>query len=91
MTIIDVKEAVKKATEYAVALYAPEQLNDLRLEEVELGDDGFWYVTLGFSRQPPPNPNPLLRFPFPDFRREYKVVKIDAQSGEVKALKMRSA
>ena len=89
MTAIDVKEAVRRATEYAVSLYAPEQLQDLRLEEVELGDDGFWYVTLGFLRQPASSLNPLLQMS--RFQREYKVVKIDAQSGEVKALKMRSA
>jgi hypothetical protein len=37
---INVKDAVRIAVEYVRELYAPEQLDDLRLEEVELSEDG---------------------------------------------------
>jgi hypothetical protein len=96
---INVKDAVRIAVEYVRDLYAPEELVDLRLEEVELTEAGtYWFVTLGFSRpelqkQQSQNPGPggamidLLRPPA--LEREYKVVKINARSGDVQSMKMR--
>lgn len=47
---IDVKQAVMAAFSYVSELYPKEQVNDLRLEEVERTEDGkYWLVTVGFS------------------------------------------
>jgi hypothetical protein len=91
MPNIDVKDAVRRAVEYTGQLYAPEAVRNLRFEEVELSDDGCWYITVGFDRAEPANPHPLMAAAalFPAYRREYKVVKIDSNTGDVKALKMR--
>ncbi|HAT15451.1 MAG TPA: hypothetical protein DCS91_19420 [Microcoleaceae bacterium UBA11344] len=64
---------------------------DLRLEEAELSEDKkYWFITLGFTRPGDKNKNPLgdLIGNLPD-EREYKVFKIDAQSGEVQSMKIR--
>lgn len=96
---INVKEAVRIAVEYVRELYAPEQLDDLRLEEVELSDDGkHWFITLGFAapelkrqqRQPEPPGGSVLSLLRPQtLEREYKVVKINARSGDVQSMKIR--
>jgi hypothetical protein len=87
--MITVKDAVQKALAYTQEIYAPEQLQNLRFEEVEkTGDD--WRVTIGFDREQARPPGPFAQFALPQYRREYKVVEIDANSGEVKALKMRN-
>jgi hypothetical protein len=100
--MIDVKQAVKIALDYLRLLYNNDQLHDVLLEEVILSDDeGYWYVTLGFSR-PIPSTNPLLAATesllkttsFVDnreFQREYKVFQIDSDTGQVRAMKMRAA
>ena len=100
--MIDVKEAVKIATEYLKRLYEPAQLHDILLEEVELSDDEkYWYVTLGFSR-PVASTNPLqaLTETFlktqsilnqTEYQREYKVFQIDTATGQVRSMKIRAA
>ncbi|MGI0489076.1 hypothetical protein ACN4EK_27005 [Pantanalinema rosaneae CENA516] len=50
--MIDLKTAVKAAYEYfdSIQDMIGNQLQDLRLEEVELSDDRkFWLITLGFE------------------------------------------
>ena len=96
---INVKDAVRIAVEYVRELYAPEELIELRLEEVELSESGkYWLVTLGFSRpelkkqQHPMEPAAgsvlgLLRRQ--ELEREYKVVKINAKTGDVQSMKIR--
>jgi hypothetical protein len=96
---LNVKDAVRIAVEYVRDLYAPEELLDLRLEEVELSESGkYWLVTLGFSRPElkkqhrplEPAAGGLLSMLRPqDLEREYKVVKINATSGDVQSMKMR--
>jgi hypothetical protein len=100
--MIDVKEAVKIATEYLKQLYEPAQLHDILLEEVVLSDDErYWYVTLGFSR-PIASTNPMqtLAETFlktqgianqTKYQREYKVFQIDAATGQVRSMKIRAA
>jgi hypothetical protein len=96
---INVNDAVRIAVEYVRELYAPEELVDLRLEEVELSESGkYWFVTLGFSRldlkkqqrqveSPAVGVLSLLR---PQaLERAYKVVTINAQSGNVRSMKIR--
>ena len=96
---INVKEAVRIAFEYVRELYAPEQLIDLRLEEVELSDSGkYWFVTIGFSRpelkkqqrEVEPAAGSVLSLLRPQtLDREYKVVTINAKSGDVQSMKIR--
>ena len=100
--MIDVKEAVKIATDYLKQLYEPTQLHDILLEEVALSDDEkYWYVTLGFSR-PVASTNPMqaLTETFlkgqgivnqTKYQREYKVFQIDAATGQVRSMKIRAA
>src|SRR4051812_2774435 len=97
---VNVKDAVRIAVEYVRDLFAAEQLIDLRLEEVELSEDGeYWFVTLGFSRaevQKQHDPiestvtGALMGVLRPQtLQREFKVVKIHARSGDVQSVKIR--
>ena len=99
-TRINVKDAVRIAVEYVRDLFATEQLIDLRLEEVELSDDGeYWYVTLGFSRPELQKQHDavgtavagaILGALRPQtLARDYKIVKIHARSGDVQSVKIR--
>ena len=94
--MIDVKEAVKIATDYLRQLYEPTELQDILLEEVALSDDEkYWYVTLGFSR-PVPSTDPMRALTESilnqkKYRREYKVFQIDSATGQVRSMKIRAA
>jgi hypothetical protein len=62
-----------------------EGISAIRLEEVELaGDESRWLVTLGFNR--PANNQFILT----GVQREYKLFEIDALTGEVKSMKIRT-
>ncbi|HWM92781.1 MAG TPA: hypothetical protein VN493_18600 [Thermoanaerobaculia bacterium] len=77
---MNVKDAVKIAYDYVKDFY---QDHTLSLEEVELSEDGrFWYVTLGVT-------NPLEQWS--SGRKDYKVVTVDIQTGQVKSMKLREA
>lgn len=97
MPSIDVKQAVRIALEYVREIFDSDKLSHLGLEEVErLG--GTWLVTVGFSR-PWDYPrhdalsslHPLAQLRDPDKRpdRDYKLVRIDAETGEVESVKNR--
>jgi hypothetical protein len=97
MADIDVKTAVRAALEYVRDAFEEESLSNLGLEEVERRDKT-WYVTVGFSRPwdyPKPSPlwdyNPLAQLRQADERprRDYKVVHVSAESGQVEAVKNR--
>lgn len=93
---IDVKEAVRLAKEFASSLLDTERISNLGLEAVEKTEDGqHWLVTLGFSRpwasavQKPESPlDQVLPFRGPQPDREYKVFKVDAESGDVVAMQV---
>lgn len=87
---VDVRVATEQATNYlrSLAPYVGGKVNDVRLEEVELSEDEqFWFVTLGFDRPIDNNPLALLQN---QTQRDYKQFKIDALTGEVKAMKIRT-
>jgi hypothetical protein len=90
---IDVRQAVIAAKEYLQSLkdQIGRQIEDLRLEEVELSEDkNFWLITLGFSRPADRAKNPLADLTdSPKYEREYKIFKIDSQTGEVQSMKIR--
>ena len=58
--MIEVKAAVGQAVAYLesitdLLIQKGEQIQDLRLEETELSEDGkYWFITLGYDR---PRPN----------------------------------
>ena len=88
---MDVKEAVKKAIEYITDIFESKHLENIGLEEVILNeDDDVWEVTIGFSR-PWDYPKLGLVTGFqPQYpKREYKVVRIDNKTGQVKSIKIR--
>jgi hypothetical protein len=62
-----------------------EAISDIRLEEVELAEDeSRWLVTLGFSRPADNQFVPTMT------QREYKLFEVDAVTGEVKSMKIRT-
>ena len=86
--INDVKDAVAKAVFYANSLLGSE-LTDFMLEEVELSDDGkYWLITVGFNRSEP-QAGPLQALTGTTFRRVYKVVKIRKDNGQFVSMTMR--
>jgi hypothetical protein len=98
---IDVREAVRLAKDFATKLYASEKISKLGLEAVERTEDGkHWLVTLGFSRpwsQARPRKQGIFKSPLeqalntsrePQPDREYKVFRVDAQTGAVVSMEM---
>ncbi|MEH2012891.1 hypothetical protein [Nostoc sp.] len=97
--MIDIKTAVNAAYEYIKSLQEMmgSSLGDLRLEEVELSEDkSFWLITLGFNipKKPPKSrledliPISLASTPVL-YEQEYKLFKVNSQTGEVEAMKIR--
>jgi hypothetical protein len=84
--MITVKEAVKNATLFFAEVFP--NATDVRLEEVELSDEGpWWNVTLSF---PGPSPTSAIASVLGGQQgRIYKLVKIDAESGEPKGILIR--
>lgn len=84
--MLDVREAAQRASEYFAGLYADQGVSNVQLEEVELTDDGqYWLITLSYPLIGS-NPLPLSIVS----KRNYKVFKIDAKTGEVKSMKIRN-
>ena len=85
--MIGVKNAVKIALDLFKELYDAKKFEDLLLEEVELsGDKTAWMVTLGFYRQIP-SVNIMESIGSKKYVRTYKTLQIDAESGEMIAMK----
>ncbi|MDB9323982.1 hypothetical protein PN483_18795 [Nodularia spumigena CS-591/04] len=92
---IDVRGAVVAAKKYFEDIQdmIGNSINDILLEEVELSENKqYWYVTLGFSRPVAKSERTLI----PDVisvatktEREYKIFTVDAETGEVKSMKIR--
>lgn len=89
---IDVKEAAKAAAAFFVELFPDTQYSDLLLEEVELSEDEkHWLITLSYTSEPPPPPPSGLDKLFSNgSSRKYKLFKIDAATGKVEAMNIRS-
>jgi hypothetical protein len=101
VTEIDVKQAVSLAKDFAAKIYKNEKIARLGLEAVERTEDGkHWLVTLGFSRpwsQAKPRKQEAFKTPLeqalsysrePQPDREYKVFRVDAESGAVVSVEM---
>lgn len=90
--MLDVKEAAQRASEYFAGLYADQGVSNVQLEEVELTDDGqYWLITLSYPVVPAADRPvmPVMPFNFA-LKRKFKVFKIDAKTGEVKSMKIRN-
>lgn len=97
---IDVKTAVLAAREFAKNLLETEEVQGLGLEAVERTEDGkWWLVTLGFYRPPAPTVSrkrsgysssleDILPPQERELKREYKVFKVDAISGEILGMQL---
>ena len=86
--MINVRKAVEVTQDYFQSIQdmLGEELRDLRLEEVELSEDrDIWLVTLGYDRVIPA-PQSVLGNVLKRFRREYKLFKVNAETGEVKGM-----
>ncbi|MBT9556527.1 MAG: hypothetical protein IV100_10880 [Myxococcales bacterium] len=92
--MVQLKDAVTAALRFVSDVFSEESPQNLRLEEVELAKGGHeWRVTVGFDRQVErrgPTAAVLQTLQGPQFERVYKVVRVDAGSGEPKAIVMRA-
>jgi hypothetical protein len=76
--MIDVKTAVQIAVNYVNEFQEIMAPREIRLEETELVDPGYWDITLSMVD------NPLTG------HRSYKVFRIDADTGAVRSMKART-
>lgn len=90
--MLTVREAVEAAERWVRDLYAEEDLNHLRLEEVTLSnDERLWEITLGWA-EPAIRQNPLSAAFSSNLQvlpRVYKTLQVDAETGKVKSMKIR--
>lgn len=87
--MIDVKEATQLAVSYFEDLYGEDTYSNVLLEEVERDEkDGnpYWLITIGFTDHTP-EAGPLGPL---ESSRRYKRFRIDAETGEVVSMKIRS-
>ena len=97
--MIDVKEAVTVAFNFFNSLYNNDRrVSNLHLEEVELSEDGkYWLITLSYLHEQPHlstiNPLSTINSPWQNpprqTNKEYKLFRINAETGEPKAMKIR--
>lgn len=88
--MIDVKEATQQVLAYFEELYDDKDFGNILLEEVErTEEDGtvYWHITIGFTEPEKGMRGPLGPLPA---QRRYKRFKINAETGEVVAMKIRS-
>jgi len=72
------KEAAEVAAKYLAELRTDMNRLDISIEEIELSsDENYWSITLGHPRT----------FFVP--AKDYKKIKVDAETGEVISMKMR--
>jgi len=95
--MINVKEAAHQALSYFEELYDEEAFENILLEEVERAEEAdatYWYITIGFTDKKVNVKESGPSFglgPSPEVPpRRYKRFKIDAETGEVVSMKIRS-
>lgn len=91
---INVKTAVTAANNYLQEMkdLIAIKFENLRLEEVELSENqGKWLITLGFDVPVKTSSlADLMANANSTYQREYKIFEVDAVTGEVKSMKIRS-
>lgn len=93
--MLTVKDAVKTAKKMAEELYEGEKISHLGLEEVTFSEEKKeWLVTLGYQSFRTRKKQTTLGSYVPETEeetlREYKTLRIDAETGEFKGMKIRS-
>jgi hypothetical protein len=88
---MDVREAVATAKKFVGELFAPENMTNLGLEEVEFDEAaGEWRVTVGFSRPWDAMGGLAAALAHQsNARRSYKVVRISERTGNVVSVRNR--
>ena len=95
--MIDVRKAVLAAQNYFKSmqdLMSPDDsfiIRDLRLEEVEISEDKkYWFVTIGYDFAEGAFKDALSFIATPKKNdRNYKIFKINSETGEVESMKIR--
>lgn len=97
--MISIKEAIQIAKKYVRDVYdeSGEPISDIGLEEVTRSDDGrVWLITVGFTLPDKRRQQAALNENLGTFlgglatlTRQYKVVHIDAETGEPLMMKIR--
>ncbi|MGC1309313.1 MAG: hypothetical protein WA885_18995 [Phormidesmis sp.] len=93
--MVDVKSAIRAARIGFREFMEEEQTFDnVRLEEVELSEDEkYWMITLGYDVFYEPYEVQNVFLTNPDFKarkREYKLFQVNADSGNVESMKIRT-
>ena len=84
---IKIREAVQQAMTFVVSLYNGQEIENLLLEEIEYSSElNQWLVTIGFSVPTSKSEFLLVK---DTMLRKYKIVNIDATSGEALSMKIR--
>ncbi len=89
--MVEAKQAVANAQRYLQDMFGG-TVGDVLLEEVELSDNRtVWYITLSFIRsRSPVTPTGSIAEMLPQKNpRHYKVFGLNAETGEVAAMKIR--
>lgn len=85
----NLQEAIRHAKNYVMEAFGDEEPINVGLEEIRFDDaEGSWKITIGFSR-PWDNETSIIRSVLPEYRRVYKVVTIDDQTGEATSITQR--
>ncbi len=90
MAALDMKEAAVLAKGYIADLFAPEEITNIGLEEIEFDlETGHWRVTVGFSRpwDRIKNKTVASSLGYPRSARSYKVVSIKDDTSNVESVK----
>lgn len=86
MTTVDVKTAVQQAVLFIHEVIQDGRAKDTMLEEIELSDDEKeWLITVSV-----PRPASLASIMGEPGARDYKTLRINTVTGEVKSLKIRT-
>ena len=86
--MIDVKAAVRTAISYLQEFDEFIPGRSVRLEETEHDDSGYWLITLSVLDDFEGLLGQLA--PLVPGKRSYKIFRIDAETGEVKSMKVRT-
>lgn len=91
--MLNPKEATAIAAESFDDFYSNDPFEDIRLEEVErVEEDGhvFWLITLGYIDKSTATTRGAVNSLVPNAARDYKRFKIDAETGDVISMRIRS-
>ncbi len=84
--MVDIREAVKTATQFMCDIYDEADRPKLGVEEVEHdAENKHWLVTIGIGGAEPASTMSVVEGAGVD--RHYKVIQIDAETGAVVAMK----